>query len=158
MNSAQVCDRLKAVLSILDKPLGAASKRSGDDAGWIVQAAQLEIVRDQLLELQSMVKNKVNALEVVCAEFQARVEHVNESSKYYSDEPSNHENYVALWEEMGAVYTHLNFCFQRLVEELGRQGLVRQNLEVWDRPPDGPGSTVLKPISGDDFVLEEPPF
>jgi hypothetical protein len=58
MNTEQVCDRLKVVLSILAKPLDAASKRSGDDACWQVQAAQLEIVRDQLLELQNLVNHQ----------------------------------------------------------------------------------------------------
>lgn len=56
MNAEQVADRLKVALSILNKPLDAASKRADGDAGWQVQAAQLEIVRDQLLELQSMVQ------------------------------------------------------------------------------------------------------
>ena len=58
MNAEQVADRLKVVLSILDKPLNEASKRGDGDAGWQVQAAQLEIVRDQLLELQSLVNHQ----------------------------------------------------------------------------------------------------
>ena len=54
----QLIDRLRVTLSILAKPLDEASGRADGDAAWRVQAAQLEIVRDQLQDLQGLVERQ----------------------------------------------------------------------------------------------------
>jgi hypothetical protein len=81
------------------------------------------------------VRKKVNALEVIMVELLDELEQLEASTHYYSDLPPTPEHYANQWRATSRFATEIDFCLQRLVEELARRGLMRLDAKSWDKPP-----------------------
>lgn len=78
---------------------------------------------------------KVNALEVIMIELMDELEELQARTNYYSDLPPTPANYAKQWKTTSRFATEIEFCVQRMVEELVRRGLMRADDKTWDRPP-----------------------
>ena len=67
-------------------------------------------------------------------ELMAELEQLQASTHYYSDLPPSPEHYAEQWRGTAQRATEIEFCVQRLVEELARRGLMRADAKTWDGP------------------------